>query len=553
MKQTVLTEEEIVMKKYCYDTLGVMIDVSRNAVMNIDSFKKYIIYLEKMGYNCVWLYSEDTYEVEGEPFFGYLRGRYTRAELRELDDFAFEHGIELIPCIQTLAHLRSYIRWHKVNVDYDDVLLADDERTYAFIDNLIKALSSTFRTRKIHVGMDEAWSVGRGNHLKIHGYEPRPDIMKRHLERVNAIVKKYGCSAIIWSDMFICTWSGGTYTALGEKGTFQVPKNVVDSVPEDVELVYWDYYYETKQHYENNIKTHKHFNSKLWFAGGVWSWRSYVPNNHYSISSMIPALDACREAKIKNIVMTIWGDNGCEASRYSTLPALLYIAEYARGNKDEEKIKAKFKRIFGADYDSFMELDDADNIHYSYDGHERASRKVLFTDLFSGFLDTAVKEGYSAELARLAESYRISAKKYRKWAYLFNSHAALCDVMAVKYELGVKTRRAYQSGDKEELLRLANEDYSILIKRLRAFRLALQKQWFTENKPQGFDVQELRVGGVAIRAESCQSRLLDYVKGKLTEIPELAEQLIEIKHTDNLYKPADYDYLSTVSTLWGNE
>ena len=539
------------MKKYNYDTLGVMLDVSRNAVMSVESFKKYLIYLEKMGYNCVWLYAEDIYEVEGEPFFGYLRGRYTREELRELDNFAYEHGIELIPCIQTLAHLRSFFRWNKVEVDDADVLLADDERTYQFIENLIKSVSSTFRTRKIHVGMDEAWSVGRGKHLKIHGYEPRADIMKRHLERVNAIVKKYGCTSIIWSDMFICTWSGGSYTALGEKGTFEVPENVKASVPEDVSLVYWDYYYATKQHYDNNIKTHKHFNRKLWFAGGVWSWRSYVPNNHYSITSMVPALDACRENGIRDIVMTIWGDNGCEASRYATLPSMLYIAEYARGNTDEEKIKAKFKRLFGADYDAFMQLDDADNIHFSYDKHERASRKVLFTDLFSGFLDTAVKEGYSLELAKLADAYKASAKKYRKWSYLFNSQAALCDVMAVKYELGVKTRAAYKAGDKQELRRLANEDYTLLIKRLRTFQLALEKQWYTENKPHGFDVQELRVGGVAIRAESCKRRLLDYANGKIAEIPELSDELIQIKPTDYLYKPADYDYLATVSTLWG--
>ena len=258
--------------------------------------------------------------------------------------------------------------------------------------------------------------------------------------------------------MFITTWSGGGYTALGEKGVLEVPKDVIESVPEDVELVYWDYYYDTKVHYDNNIKTHLQFNNKLWFAGGIWGWRSFVPNNHYSISSMLPAIDACRENGIKDIVMTIWGDNGCEASRFASIPALHYIAEYMRGNTDEEKIKARFKRIFGADFDAFMDLDDADNIHYSYKGHERASRKVLFTDLFSGFLDTAVKEGYSAEFVRLADKYRLSAKKYKRWAYIFNAEASLCDAMAMKYELGVKTRRAYKDGNREELLRLANED-----------------------------------------------------------------------------------------------
>jgi hypothetical protein len=200
-----------------------------------------------------------------------------------------------------------------------------------------------------------------------------------------------------------------------------------------------------------------------------------------------------------------------------------------------------------------MLLDDLDNIHHTYKGHERATRKVLFTDLFTGFLDTVVKEGFGKEFSRLADLYRASAKKSKKWAYMFRSYAALADVMAVKYELGVKTRAAYQQGNIDELRRLAEEDYTLLIKRLRTFQLAFEKQWYTENKPYGFDVQELRIGGVSIRAESCKRRLLDYVNGKIREIPELAEKLIEISPTNYLYKNNEYDFLSTVSTLWGAE
>ena len=56
------------------------------------------------------LYTEDTYEVDNQPYFGYLRGRYSQKELREIDDYAFKHGMELIPAIQTLAHLKSIFR-----------------------------------------------------------------------------------------------------------------------------------------------------------------------------------------------------------------------------------------------------------------------------------------------------------------------------------------------------------------------------------------------------------------------------------------------------------
>jgi len=57
-----------------FDTFGVMVDCSRNAVMSVESLKKFMVILKKMGYNQVQLYMEDTYEVESEPLFGHFRG-----------------------------------------------------------------------------------------------------------------------------------------------------------------------------------------------------------------------------------------------------------------------------------------------------------------------------------------------------------------------------------------------------------------------------------------------------------------------------------------------
>ena len=54
--------------------LGVMLDCSRAAMMDIPQLTEFILYLKKMGYNSLQLYTEDTYEID-EPLFGHLRGR----------------------------------------------------------------------------------------------------------------------------------------------------------------------------------------------------------------------------------------------------------------------------------------------------------------------------------------------------------------------------------------------------------------------------------------------------------------------------------------------
>ena len=96
------------------DILGVMLDCSRNAVMNIQSIKKYANLLSKMGYNTLMLYTEDTYEVDNQPLFGYMRGRYSKAEMKEIDNYCFELGIEVVPCIQTLAHMDCLLKWQYI-------------------------------------------------------------------------------------------------------------------------------------------------------------------------------------------------------------------------------------------------------------------------------------------------------------------------------------------------------------------------------------------------------------------------------------------------------
>ena len=537
------------MKKKTFDTLGVMIDMSRDGVMTVPALKKYITYLSKMGYNCVMLYTEDTYEVEGEPFFGYMRGRYSVNELREIDDFAASLGIEVIPCIQTLAHLDTITRWHKVKMDMAGVLLTDDERTYQFIENMFKTLRTCFRSNRIHIGMDEAHELGRGKHLDIHGFEDTVSIMKRHLERVAGIAEKYGYTPLIWSDMFYRSWNNGLYTALGEKEDLEVPSSVAQSYPKGVIPVYWDYYYETEKHYKVMLESHKALSPEPWFAGGIWTWRGFLPNNAYSISTMRAAIDACISTGTKNVFMTVWGNNGSECSRYAVLPSLLYVAEYARGNKDEEKIKAKFKRLFGAEYDDFMALDIPDAIYAEVGRASTAVKSALYSDLFLGYKDAAVKPGYSSTFAECSERYKKSAKGQRKWATLFNSASKLCEALSIKYELGVKTRTAYKNGDKNELMRLATEDYTRLASILGDFHTAFERQWFAENKPHGFEVHDLRIGGLIRRVNSCKKRLIDYAKGGLESIPELEDELLPLAPTDGVCNYHEYSVMVTCNVL----
>ncbi len=62
---------------------------------------------------------------------------------------------------------------------------------------------------------------------------------------------------------------------------------------------------------------------------------------------MREAMRACRAKGVENVVMTMWGDNGAECSKFAVLPALYSVAQMARGIDDEGAIYANFAKEYG--------------------------------------------------------------------------------------------------------------------------------------------------------------------------------------------------------------
>lgn len=504
---------------------GIMIDCSRNAVMNIKSVKRFADIAAALAYDTLMLYTEDTYEVDNEPYFGYMRGRYSKAEIKETDEYCEKLGIELIPCIQTLAHLNTMFKWtdeYECIRDYDDILLADENRTYILIENMFKTAADCFHSRKIHIGMDEAYMVGLGKYLQKHGFKERFNIINKHLHTVCKIAEKYGFKPMIWSDMF-CKLAA-------ENSDYYMVDNIdalraKADLPENISLVYWDYYSKNYDRYLKMLKINKAFERPVIFAGGAWTWKGFAPDNTFSIETMKQAFKACRDEKTEDIFITVWGDDGGECSRFSVLPALTYASCILSG--DEESVKEKFSEITGMKYEDFMLFDMLDTPNQKLGGNP--SKYLLYNDPFSGVYDYCIESGvnnyYSDLRDRLAAI--VPKEEYRP---LVEFYISLCDALSVKSELGIHTRSAYASKDRKKLLQIAENEYKTAILKIENCYKAYRKLWFYENKPYGFDIQDIRFGGLMKRIESCRERLVDYCNGKYEDIPELEEKLLYGHH-----------------------
>lgn len=507
-----------------FDSNGFMLDCSRNAAPKLDTILETLANMALMGLNMMQLYTEDMYMLEDRPYFGYMRGRYTDEELKAVDDAAFALGIEVVPCIQTLAHLATVLRWGAFSdlIDCNDIMMAGEDSTYAFVTEMIAKMRKCFRSRRINIGMDEAHMIGLGNYMKKHGVRPRVDIMCEHIARVLDICKEYDFTPMMWSDMFFHL-AGGSYNDADTK----IDEAIIDKVPEGVSLVYWEYYCADKGRYDTVLKQHKQFKNPIAFAGCAWKWNGLLPELKFSLAASRAALTQCLANEIGTVFATAWGDDGAECPLNVVLPVLQLYAEigYRGDDVTDEELAARFADCTGADLEDFLLLDKPNRTTENQPAIGlNPTKYLLYQDVMQGLFDAHVdKATFPAFFAATRDELRAAGERNPKYQYLFEYEASLCDLLSVKSVIGVDLRAAYLAGDRDELRRLTDEAIPVVEEKLQAFVDLYYDGWMRENKAFGFDTVDLRLGGLKNRLATAKKRIGAYLDGRVEALEEFDE------------------------------
>lgn len=511
-----------------FERNGLMLDCSRNAVFTVEKVKFLIRILAKLGMNVLMLYTEDTYEVKSEPYFGAYRGKYTRDEIREIDTYAAMFGIELVPCIQTLAHLHNALKWPEMSEirDSADILQPGKEETYQFIEKLLISVKENFSTSRVHLGMDEAVMLGLGNSLRENGYKEGSLLIREHCDRVMDICKTLGLKPMIWSDMYI--------TANTRGGYYDVPENADCSQWEkpdrNLGLVYWDYYHDDIRDYEKMLDIHEQLSDNIIFAGGSWIWNGISPNYSKTFACTNAALGACKEYDMKEVLCTAWMDNGAETPVDALLPGVALFAHLGFHKEyDESILKEEFKNCTGGELDDFMELDRFDSLFLNEKGNQEAqnpSKYLLYQDPMLGIFDYHVKASGTDIKAYYQEIYSCMSEnctKSAKYGLVFSFYEKLAAVLAGKADLGVRIKDAYDREEKEILKEISHNEIPDIICNLEEMKRIREEIWMTDAKPFGYELLDVKLGGVITRLKSTGHRIDDYLNGKVSRLEELEE------------------------------
>lgn len=513
-----------------FSTLGIMLDCSRNAVMSVPYLKKWLRRLALFGYNMVMLYTEDTYALPDEPFFGFLRGAYSPEELREVDDYAAGLGIEMVGCIQTLGHLEQILKWRPYSEvkDTSSVMLVDEDKTYDLIRKMVVNFAECFRSKRIHVGMDETHDLGRGRFMDLKGYERGFDIFNRHLGRVIGICAESGLKPMIWSDMYfrLGSKSGGYY----DPGSV-IPEDVVTAIPEGADLVYWDYYHKKESDYLGMIERHREMGREPVMASGVWTWARLWYDRWITEAAAGACVRACRKAGLRELLFTMWGDDGGYCEYDSSLAGLAWAADVS-WSEETNIFRERFRAVCGMEYNDVLAgcgIEDPSLNSRSEGSPALPAANILWDDPLYGIHHLSAGAAGEDTWPKALEHFNSLADKLADFERMEEpvdmAHAAeLSRFLAAKIDFRMQLEEAYRQDDREALESLSGRAAQ-MAEMTSGMLASFRRQWYRRNKPFGFEVIEIRLGGLKERYLETARSIDELLGGKRDTILELAEGL----------------------------
>lgn len=512
-----------------FEEMSILLDTACGGVPTVKTIEKFLDYSVLMGYGIGMIYIEDGLELENYKYFGHLRGRYTKAELHEVDDYAFDYGIEMIPCIECYGHLRQYLSWKEARSvkDTDTVLLARSEDTYLFAEEIIKTASECMRSKRIHIGMDEAWDMGRGKFMDKYGYVPAWQIFSEVINELVKITDKYDLYPMMWIDMYFSN-SNPNRKYLVKDISFT--DELKATVPSKMQLVYWNYDYMQNDgvYY---LEKAKELGREVIFAGCSQGYTGHFPDNNFSLITAKDSLESCRKTGVNKVMQTVWSNDGNECELFANLIGMSHFAEFCFDKgADADKLKERFFAVTGESFNAFMLMgnyfNDFDIEQKKQKGYISIGKSLFWQDILEGLYDKFLFDN------PMSDYYKTTANALRQckgnnFYYLIDFAIKIFDYLSVKTKVAEELVPAYKAGDKETLFDVKDNLLPKLYQLTDAVCKTHKKIWDKNYKPTGWITLDIRYAGVKARINTAIDTLEKYLSGELDSIYELEQPRLD--------------------------
>ena len=267
------------------------------------------------------------------PLIGKGRGEITGAEIKELDAYAKQRHVELIPTFETLGHwenilvLPEYVKYaefpgaHTINVS--------DESVYTMLNDMIGELCASFSSPYFNMAADESWDVGLGANKERVAASDLATVRAEHYKRLFEILRKYKRKPMMYGDIILNN------------------PTILEKIPKDVIIIDW--HYGAQENYTSPA-IFKDAGFPFVVSPAVWNFTGPFPNY---VNTMINIQnlnkDGFRNGSM-GLLTSNWNDYGDEELREFNEYGYAWTAECAwrpREASIEQFNDTFFRQFFG--------------------------------------------------------------------------------------------------------------------------------------------------------------------------------------------------------------
>jgi len=272
---------------------GVMLDVSRGKVPKPETVREIVDLCARTKLNVLMLYTEHTFRFRRHPRIGAQDSPLDAETMRELDAYAADRCVELIPCLQSLGHM-SHVLKHPEYAHLDETrdgwtLSPAEAGTYELLRDLYDEYLPNFRSGRLNANCDEPWDLCRGK-SKAREAELGPGgVYLEHVRRIQELAARNGKRMMIWGDV-----------------VHQHPERIPEI---DRDLVLLDWWYEADFDFDR-VKVFAENGIEFWVCPGTSSWNCLFPRVETSSLNIERWADAGRRHGASGFLNTDWGDYG---------------------------------------------------------------------------------------------------------------------------------------------------------------------------------------------------------------------------------------------------
>ena len=310
---------------------GVTDDVSRGQMSTMENFKTIIRFLARYKLNVYSPYMEDVFVLKKHPLIGKGRGELTAAEVRELDAYAKQYHVELIPIFQTLGHwenillLPEYFQY--AEFPGASGLNIANEAIYPLLDGMIGEVSAAFSSPYFNMAADESMNVGLGGSKALVAASDLATVHAGHYAKLFEILRKYKKKPMMYGDIILSN-----------------PK-ILEKIPKSVIIIDWQY--DPADKYPTTL-TFKNAGFPFLVCPSVLNYNGPFPDY---VSAFVNIGNLAREGYAngsRGVLTSNWNNFGGESLRELTYYGYAWTAECA-WRPDAADVE-RFDEIFFGDF-----------------------------------------------------------------------------------------------------------------------------------------------------------------------------------------------------------